>query len=81
MPLPEEYGHWRGVCNRLRTGTVDGTWERGFTALMAQSEADEKPGRLSGLHDRAAHQRAAGCAKKTAAGETDGQASVGPAAD
>ncbi|WP_405632416.1 IS5 family transposase [Streptomyces sp. NBC_01174] len=31
--LPEKYGNWRGVYNRLRMWAVDGTWERVFTAL------------------------------------------------
>lgn len=39
--LPERYGNWRGVYNRLRMWAVDGTWERVFTALMAQAHADE----------------------------------------
>jgi hypothetical protein len=39
--LPERYGNWRGVCNRLRMWAVDGTWERGFTALVAQADAEE----------------------------------------
>ncbi|MEU9214811.1 transposase [Streptomyces sp. NPDC048415] len=53
--LPDKYGNWRGVCNRLRMWAVDGTWERVFAALMAQADAD---GDLIwavsvGLHDRA----------------------------
>lgn len=39
--LPEKYGNWRGVYNRLRMWAVDGTWGRVFTALMAQADADE----------------------------------------
>ncbi|MEU7315319.1 IS5 family transposase [Streptomyces sp. NPDC007083] len=39
--LPEKYGNCRGVYNRLRTWAVDGTWERVFTALVAQADADE----------------------------------------
>jgi len=39
--LPEKYGNWRGVYNRLRMWAVDGTWERVFTALMAQADAEE----------------------------------------
>ncbi|MFB7335994.1 transposase [Streptomyces adustus] len=39
--LPEKYGNWRGVYNRLRMWAIDGTWERVFTALMAQADADE----------------------------------------
>ncbi|WP_413796825.1 transposase [Streptomyces iranensis] len=32
--LPEKYGNWRGVYNRLRMWAVDGTWER----VLAQWE-------------------------------------------
>ncbi|MFD5375646.1 transposase [Streptomyces griseoincarnatus] len=39
--LPEKYGNWRGVYNRLRMWAVDGTWEQVFTALVAQADADE----------------------------------------
>ncbi|GAA0611851.1 hypothetical protein GCM10010394_47070 [Streptomyces crystallinus] len=41
LHLPEKYGNWRGVYNRLWMWAVDGTWERVFTALMAQAGADE----------------------------------------
>jgi hypothetical protein len=36
MHLPEKYGNWRGVYNRLRMWAVDGTGERVFTALVAR---------------------------------------------
>ncbi|MFJ2962262.1 IS5 family transposase [Streptomyces collinus] len=39
--LPEKCGHWRGVYNRLRMWAVDVTWERVFTALITQADADE----------------------------------------
>jgi transposase len=39
--LPEKYGNWRGIYNRLRMWAVDGTWERVPTALVAQADADE----------------------------------------
>jgi transposase len=39
--LPEKSGNWRGICHRLRMWAVDGTWERVFTTLMAQADADE----------------------------------------
>ncbi|MFJ7985711.1 IS5 family transposase [Streptomyces sp. NPDC096351] len=39
--LPEKYGNWRGIYNRLRMRAIDGTWERVFTALVAQADADE----------------------------------------
>jgi len=42
--LPEKYGNWRGIYNRLLMWSVDGTWERVFTALVAQAEADEDLG-------------------------------------
>nr|WP_167391686.1 transposase [Streptomyces humi] len=31
--LPEKYGYWRGVYNRLRMWALDGTWQRVFTTL------------------------------------------------
>lgn len=39
--LPEKYDNWQGVHNRLRMWPVDGTRERVFTALMAQTDPDE----------------------------------------
>ncbi|MFF2102314.1 transposase [Streptomyces sp. NPDC058202] len=39
--LPEKYGKRRGVYNRLRMWALDGTWQRVFTTLMAQADADE----------------------------------------
>ncbi|MEU6935215.1 IS5 family transposase [Streptomyces rubiginosohelvolus] len=39
--LPERYGNWRGVYNRLRMWAFDGTWQRVLTALVAQADADE----------------------------------------
>lgn len=38
--LPAEYGSWKGVYTRLRNWAIDGTWERVFTALLAQADAD-----------------------------------------
>ncbi|MFJ7227040.1 IS5 family transposase [Streptomyces sp. NPDC098090] len=43
--LPEKNGNRRGVYNRCRMWAVDGTWERVFTALMAQANAEEDLGR------------------------------------
>ncbi|GGV90106.1 hypothetical protein GCM10010228_77890 [Streptomyces massasporeus] len=39
--LPEKLGNWREVYNRLRMWAVDGTWERVFTALVVQADAEE----------------------------------------
>lgn len=51
--LPEKYGNWRGVYNRLRMWAVDGTWERVFTALMAQADGRRHQlGRVRRLHHR-----------------------------
>ncbi|MCI3156350.1 hypothetical protein ELQ39_32245 [Streptomyces sp. GB4-14] len=48
--MPEKYGTWRGVYNRLRMWAVHGT----FTALMARADADEDLAWTVGrLHDRA----------------------------
>lgn len=64
--LPERYGNWRGVCNRLRMWAVDGTWERVFTALMAQADADEDLEWAVSVDSTIvrAHQHAAGARKK-----------------
>uniref|UniRef100_UPI0006912E5F transposase n=1 Tax=Streptomyces sp. NRRL S-325 TaxID=1463899 RepID=UPI0006912E5F len=40
MHLSEKYCIWRGVYNRLRMWAIDGTWERVFTELVAQADAD-----------------------------------------
>jgi transposase len=64
--LPERYGNWRGVCNRLRMWAADGTWERVFTALMAQADAEEDLNWAVSVDSTIvrAHQHAAGARKK-----------------
>ncbi|GAB1340411.1 hypothetical protein ACE1SV_70010 [Streptomyces sp. E-15] len=52
--MPERYGNGRGVCNRLRMWAVDDTWERVFTAPVAQADADDTPGRAASRPSRAA---------------------------
>lgn len=39
--LPSEFGSWKGAYNRLRKWAIDGTWERVFTALLAQADAEK----------------------------------------
>ncbi|WP_436982371.1 transposase [Streptomyces sp. enrichment culture] len=39
--LPEKYGHWRAVCDRLRTWALDGTWERVFIVLLGRADVDD----------------------------------------
>ncbi|MFI9772884.1 IS5 family transposase [Streptomyces sp. NPDC052415] len=75
--LPERYGNWRGVYNRLRMWAVDGTWERVFTALVAQADADEDLGWAVSVDSTIvrAHQHAAGARREGApAGEPDDHA-------
>ncbi|MYW15674.1 IS5 family transposase [Streptomyces sp. SID2955] len=64
--LPEKYGNWRGVYNRLRMRAVDGTWERVFTALTAQADADKEPDWVVSVDSTIvrAHQHAAEARKK-----------------
>lgn len=38
--LPEKYGNWRGVYNRLQMWSAEATWERVFTPLVAQADAE-----------------------------------------
>ncbi|WP_079165512.1 IS5 family transposase [Streptomyces sp. NRRL S-31] len=66
MHLPERYGNWRGVCNRLRMWAVDGTWERVFTVLVAYADADEDVSWAVSVNSAnvRAHHHAAGARKK-----------------
>ncbi|TMU96537.1 IS5 family transposase [Streptomyces sp. DASNCL29] len=66
--LPEKYGNWRGVYDRLRMWALDGTWERVFTALVARADADEDLKWAVAVDSTIvrAHQHAAG-ARKTGA--------------
>lgn len=74
--LPEKYGNWRGVYNRLRMWAVDGTWERVFTALVAQADADEDLSWTVSVDSTIvrAHQHAAGARKGAPADEPDDHA-------
>ncbi|MFH8692488.1 transposase [Streptomyces anulatus] len=40
MDLPEHFGSWKGVHNRLRKWASDGTWKRVFTNLLSQADAE-----------------------------------------
>ncbi|WP_442802456.1 IS5 family transposase [Streptomyces sp. CMB-StM0423] len=66
--LPERYGNWRGVYNRLRMWAIDGTWERVFTALVTQADADEDLTWVVSVDSTIvrAHQHAAGARKRGA---------------
>lgn len=64
--LPERYGNWRGVYNRLRMWAIDGTWERVFNVLMARADADEDLHWVVSVDSTIvrAHQHAAGARKR-----------------
>lgn len=64
--LPEKYGNWRGVYNRLRMWATDGTWERVFTTLIAQADADDDLNWAVSVDSTIvrAHQHASGARKK-----------------
>lgn len=66
MHLPEKYDNWRGVYNRLRMWSVNGTWDRVFTALVAQADADDDLNWVVSVDSTIvrAHQHAAGARKK-----------------
>lgn len=40
MDLPEHFGSWKGAHNRLRMWAAEGTWEKVFTALLAQADVE-----------------------------------------
>ncbi|MFD4862756.1 IS5 family transposase [Streptomyces atratus] len=72
--LPAEYGSWKGVYTRLRNWAIDGTWERVFTALLAQADAEGDLDWVVSVDSTIvrAHQNAAGARKKgNPAGEPD----------
>jgi transposase len=64
--IPEQYGAWKGVYTRLRNWALDGTWERVFTALMAQADTCGELDWIVSVDSTIvrAHQHAAGARKK-----------------
>ena len=66
MDLPEEFGSWKGVHNRLRTWAADGTWEKVFTALLAQADSEGDLEWVVAVDSTIvrAHQHAAGARQK-----------------
>ncbi|MFJ9884712.1 IS5 family transposase [Streptomyces sp. NPDC091287] len=66
MDLPTEFGSWKGAYSRLRNWAIDGTWERVFTTLLAQADADEGLSWVVSVDSTVvrAHQHAAGARKK-----------------
>jgi transposase len=66
MDLPEHFGSWKGVHNRLRKWAADGTWEHVFTALLAQADAEGDLAWVVAVDSTIvrAHQHAAGARQK-----------------
>ncbi|WP_404867657.1 IS5 family transposase [Kitasatospora griseola] len=66
MDLPERFGSWRAAHNRLRMWALDGTWEKVFTVLLAQADAEGDLGRVVAVDSTIvrAHQHAAGARQK-----------------
>lgn len=64
--LPAEYGSWKGVYTRLRNWAIDGTWERVFTSLLAQADAEGDLDWVVSVDSTIvrAHQNAAGARQK-----------------
>ncbi|MEV4188940.1 IS5 family transposase [Streptosporangium canum] len=77
--LPDRYGNWRGVYNRLRMWAVDGTWERVFITFVAQADADEDLTWAVSVDSTIvrAHQHAAGARKKGALAHEPGDHAIG----
>ncbi|WP_408645820.1 IS5 family transposase [Streptomyces odonnellii] len=77
--LPAEYGSWKGVYTRLRNWAIDGTWERVFTALLVQADADGDLDWVVAVDSTIVrvHQHAAGARKKGAPAEEPGDHAVG----
>ncbi|MFJ4533697.1 MULTISPECIES: IS5 family transposase [Streptomyces] len=71
MDLPAEFGSWKAAHNSLRKWAADGTWQRMFTALLPQAEAEGDLGWVVAVDSTIvrAHQHAAGPSKGTPAGE------------
>lgn len=66
MDLPEHFGSWKGAHNRLRKWAADGTWEKVFTALLAQADAEGDLDWIVAVDSTIvrAHQHAAGARQK-----------------
>jgi transposase len=66
MDLPGHFASWKGAHNRLRKWTADGTWEKVFTALLTQADAEGDLDRVVAVGSTIvrAHQHAAGARQK-----------------
>jgi transposase len=83
--LPERFGSWKGVYNRFRNWSLDGTWARLLAGVQAQADAAGELDWLAVAVDSTvcrAHQHAAGARKGGTSDRTNRMitAWVGPAA-
>ncbi|WP_373291360.1 IS5 family transposase, partial [Pilimelia anulata] len=65
--VPEEFGSWKGAYSRFRRWTLDGTWQRLFTAVQADADTGGELDWLVAAVDSTvvrAHQHAAGLRPK-----------------
>jgi transposase len=64
--LPGRFGSWKGAHNRLRRWAADGTWEKVFTALLAQADHESDLDWAVAVDSTIvrAHQHAAGARQK-----------------
>lgn len=77
MDLPEPFGSWKGAHNWLRKWAANSTWEKVFTALLAQADAEGDLDWVVAVDSTIvrAHQHAAGARQK---GPRPTTPSVGP---
>jgi transposase len=68
MDLPEHFGTWKGAHNRLRKWAAGETWEKVFTALLAQADAENDLDWVVAVDSTIvrAHQHVAGARQKGA---------------
>ncbi|KOT96362.1 transposase [Streptomyces sp. NRRL F-5755] len=82
--MPERFGSWKGAHNRLRMRSADGTWEKVFTALLAQADTEGDLDWVAAVDSTIAraHQHAAGARQKgLGPANQPTMPSDGPAAD
>lgn len=64
--MPERFGSWKGIHNRLRNWAIAGTWENVFNTLLARADAEGDLDWLVAVDSTVvrAHQHAAGARQK-----------------
>ncbi|MFD7915173.1 IS5 family transposase [Streptomyces sp. NPDC059752] len=80
VDLPDHFGSWKGVRNRLRTWDAEGTLGRAFTALLAQADTAGDSDWVVAVDSTIvrAHQHAAGARQKGLPGDEPDDHALGP---